>query len=311
LTVAFDLSVLVREQSLDRFSNSISSDADSGSSYVRSQLVHSVGDFGRALARAESFASWLSHHRSSVRHLVDDGSFGLALHKLHLRHLLKDGTLNEQLSAKLEGANEKDKFIPAKDLESLLCESRVTLELMEFSEQSNSSFWKTVRTYGNVRDVAKWICQGGGNPRRCLRKIFATLVLIGHPSAIEGLISERLCDEDLPLERRRDPDFRRWCLYRKNGLKVDCSANWEPKMVVSFAEWQWKVFVPVFSHAEDGLNYGQFQEKAILPFTSVKLIKSGGHGDIYDVKIHPQHHNFPAQVRPSLIFKLYPHEMGH
>ena len=264
--------------------------------------ISSGGDDARGFApdddatghSCESLRSWLRGCRASIHHLTHDHStWGLK------------STLGEQIVHELPGVN-NDKFIPVGQLESLLCESNVTVELARLA-MSESSFWHGLRHCGTARNVAKTICRGAGGedarPDRCLRKIFATLLLIGYPAAIGDFIGEKLWDEDLPLRTERDPGSDKLCLHLSDrtgkgelGRKLPFSENWQPHQVDQFASSQWKVLAPFFSRLE--WNYGLFSDEIILPFTALESIKSGGysHAEIYHGEIHPQHHDFPCDV---------------
>lgn len=94
----------------------------------------------------------------------------------------------------------------------LLCEGKVIVELLRLT-QSDSMFEEWVQSYGTVLDMGREICHGGGNPQRGMRRIFAALLLIGYSQDIWDFVSEELCDENMPLEEKRDPDSGKSFLY--------------------------------------------------------------------------------------------------
>ncbi|KAK0648737.1 kinase-like domain-containing protein [Cercophora newfieldiana] len=265
---------------------------DSSSSHSRHPVVeedHSHEETFRDLV--ESFAGLFRHCRTPLRHLVKDCSLEVTLH--------------EQLVREYQWVDEREPFIPTGQLQRLVCEREVIEELLRIHSKPGhhrTSFRHLhhIRPYRTIRGVARVICHGrSGSSQGPLCKIFAVLLLIGYPAAIVDFISEGLCDADLPLSRDTDTVSGRSCLYRRttattSGTKVKFSENWELHEVVLFAERQWRVLAPIFSSDEE--DYGHFPNPAILPFTALKYIKAGGHAEIYSGKIHPQHHDFPAQM---------------
>ena len=130
-----------------------------------------------------------------------------------------------------------------------------------------------------------------------LCKLFATLLLIGRPEAITRFIEEGLRDTDLPLVKGPHRDkANKFSLYRwgdMGGHRLSCFDDWTHQALVRFEEEQWKTLAPVF-HLKDRYHVGhyQFAENMILPFTYQEHACSGARGQVFKVKIHPEHHDF-------------------
>ncbi|KAM0421333.1 hypothetical protein ACHAPT_010864 [Fusarium lateritium] len=129
------------------------------------------------------------------------------------------------------------------------------------------------------------------------RKILAILVLIQRPCRIWSFIDEGICDADLPLTRFDIPGpGKRWELRRQldRDVSLKCFEPWGIATLAEFEEFQWTVLSPSLHHSsEKYASTYEFEKARILPFTSWENpLKEGGHGQVYKVGIHPDHHSF-------------------
>lgn len=243
-----------------------------------------------------------------------------------------EGTLQNRLVLALEenrSVPSRKDFIPKEQLELLINEKSVTDELRRVKRAFRNwprRFLEWFKKGGRtIEEEANIICNGypqgwGADSSQatadspglekqdragasgCLRKIFAILLLINRPVTIKKFIDEGLCDADLPLEKRKGKKMSSSVALSPRGGsgEVRCVTKWKRQSLDSFVESQWQVLSPFLYRDEWGkiLHY-DFKEPVILPFTEYKSRSSGGHGEVFSAKIHPEHHNFPcAQVSP-------------
>ncbi|KAF2234697.1 hypothetical protein EV356DRAFT_566867 [Viridothelium virens] len=136
-------------------------------------------------------------------------------------------------------------------------------------------------------------------------KIFAILVFIGRPDKIWSFHDEGICDVDLPFEEVLTNKNRgaRLDLRSKKSLNLPLRSfkSWESGAIKHFLEHQWIVLAPVFENAREEVNpHLELHPHQILPFTW-KPLERGGFGQVYETKLHPDHHNFEKAlfVRPQ------------
>ncbi|KAK3346550.1 kinase-like domain-containing protein, partial [Lasiosphaeria hispida] len=127
-------------------------------------------------------------------------------------------------------------------------------------------------------------------------KTFATLLLIDRPDAVGIFIDRGICDAALPLTTGSLED-----------LVGPQSKAWTIQPSIGFEEMQWKALSPVFhvAHGRHTIPHYKFRDKDILPFTHQEHFCSGAHGQVFRVKLHPNHHNFDCISKPGLQTKYF------
>ena len=251
-----------------------------------------------------------------------------------------EGILQQQICDALENnhsARSKNHFIPWGKLEELCTRSAVIDELGRWKWALRDFPERFVRWFlgiaggKTVEEQAEIICNGypetpdpnndnHGKPLitpttrgqvdasgdKCLRKIFAILLLIDRPVTIKNFIDEEVCDDDLPFSRGGNSKSGVSFLRRRGG-EVKCLKNWSRSTVANFLKYQWAVLSPFF-HSRLGpevLHY-RLQEEVILPFTECESAKMGGHGEVFRVKIHRDHHSFKETNTKVCMLKKNP-----
>ncbi|KAL6823324.1 kinase-like domain-containing protein [Trichoderma camerunense] len=127
-------------------------------------------------------------------------------------------------------------------------------------------------------------------------KIFAILVLIGHPRLIEPFLEQLLCDDLLPFTCSEDfMDLRssEMSLTSHIQLPQDCDRF---AIIKGFCNEQWSVLVPHFDgQTADNMRFEVYDlhEKKILPIIKVSEERyAGGYGLVERIWIHEEHHDF-------------------
>jgi hypothetical protein len=119
------------------------------------------------------------------------------------------------------------------------------------------------------------------------RKIFAILVLIGEPRAIQDLVQEGLKDEDLPLSLQEDMDYN--VLKSRNNQNFKSFASWDNEArVQEFLDKQWLVQAPVLDPTGRHINLTQ---KCALPFLQSNKVATAADGlcSVHRGILHPAH----------------------
>jgi hypothetical protein len=236
-----------------------------------------------------------------------------------------DGPLPGRLYSAIEdtchAVNDSTKtgFVPKEQLVRIMSEESIVneLEKIERSFRKRIQFWKSTRSRRTIEEEAEIICNGffvnssssgtrsqDGQTSKCFRKILAILLLIERPGTIRKFIEEGLCDANLPLIKVPDAKkIKAFSLCRKSGAthcSLKCLRGWKRQTLVQFEQWQWTMLAPFLYRGEkDKVMHYTLPGEVILPFTYREHICSGAHGDIFKVKIHPEHHNFNNdQVSP-------------
>ncbi|KAF1957935.1 kinase-like protein [Byssothecium circinans] len=119
------------------------------------------------------------------------------------------------------------------------------------------------------------------------KKVFAILVLIDWPSAIEAVFAEGLTDEHLPLEQKRGGDDGPGSTPSKAFRSIlDWGGDFK---VIEFLDKQWLVLAPVLDATDKHIV---LHKRCPLPFKEEQTtIKHNGEIIIYRTKIHPAHYS--------------------
>lgn len=187
-------------------------------------------------------------------------------------------------------------FIPLDKLHSIISEDAVRREL------SMSFIAASTRTR---HEKAALICDK-------FRRVFAVLVQVGRVVSINLFIEEGVDDSTLPLVLVSGlvggPKLRP---KRKQQSSNRCFEGWPQPLIKVFEELQWMVLAPSFvvdtSTADSGLRLYSFDDRAILPWIEDDQtnMHSGGFGDVWRVKIHPEHHHFTDTLNSNLVYRNF------
>lgn len=217
---------------------------------------------------------------------------------------------DELFSALIPTHQEKRGFFAKDQLSKILTEARVRNELTRHFEDSLSE--ETIAEY------AKTICQGtasqgeiSGHDRITKRKTFikvlAILIIIEKTKSIIKLLEEDVSDSDLPLIKVSRPNDKKLFDLRvsRQPYKVlrSFQKRWNQLNIRNFDEWQWTTLPVEFVPTEHGeVHHYQLEEQRILPFIkdsreqkphfSQRTELEGGFASVFQVAIHPQHHDF-------------------
>lgn len=230
-------------------------------------------------------------------------------------HLAPDQVMeslqDELFSSLISTHQEKRGFFAKDQLSKILTEDCVRNELTRHFEDSLSE--ETIAEY------AKTICQGtvsqgqvsGRNrttDRKTFIKIFAILIIIEKTKSIIKLLEEDVNDSDLPLIKVPRPnDERKFDLrVSRDPHKVlrSFQKRWNQLNIRNFDEWQWTTLPVEFAQPTEHreVQHYQLEEQRILPFVkdsreqkphfSRRTELEGGFASVFQVAIHPQHHDF-------------------
>ena len=220
-----------------------------------------------------------------------------------------------------------DEFLPRGTLEEIVNKEAVLKELAPLLE---ASFTDT-----KIRAYSEQICQDPSppSPRRLsfhpeietslvpvksYRKIFAILVLGEKLSTIGRFLDEQVSDDDLPLQRVHIPPRNNFELRRRKDntgeQRLKCFSGWSRTAMKVFYHYQWKVKSPFFARGEDGeVMHFSLQEDDVLPFVKDSrrstdardtVMETGGFGQVFQVEIHPNHHNFRVAAAKGNVFAI-------
>jgi hypothetical protein len=234
------------------------------------------------------------------------GSKGLL--QEHLRKAIADTSLATEVP-------EKTGFVPRLELVRIMDEVSVAKELSNIERcfKRRLRFWESIPTPKNIEEKAQTICAYPSPEAtfvgsrqlisKSFRKVFAILLLIARPGNIRKFIDEGVCDTDLPLRkvpRKKNP--KAFSLCRKDeDSTLQCFQGWDRTTLEQFELSQWRVLAPSFGRMDKrNMKPVEFQPEEILPFTYRERKSCGAHGEVFKVKIHPEHHNFTHHKVSSL-----------
>lgn len=173
-----------------------------------------------------------------------------------------------------------------------------------------------------IDEHARKICgiprlQNADHPPPSFKKIFVTLVLSERVKAIPFFIADNITDDDLPLDKIPTDRPKFFTLGRRNDNPgsaqegLACFRKWTALDIRKFEEWQWTTLAPFF-HPPQRKNVAHFtlEDQIPLPFTEDsrysddndedtnqrRLEFDGGNSNVFQVKIHPDHHAFHTFV---------------
>lgn len=121
-------------------------------------------------------------------------------------------------------------------------------------------------------------------------KVFAVLVLIGHPLAIRKLINnDNITDDHLPLILIRDGRENSAIFDKTRMKKFTSFQSWTPPSISAFLEKQWLVQAPVLGTAGQILK---LHPSCPLPIKSCTHRIFGDGVSVYQACLHPAHAPF-------------------
>ncbi|KAI0855222.1 kinase-like domain-containing protein [Xylaria cubensis] len=126
------------------------------------------------------------------------------------------------------------------------------------------------------------------------RRRILGILLFMYPTDLrlfECFVNEDITDKDLPLTSTGSIDefgFRTR-LGRENTTML---MNWEDNDITLFYQYQPIFLAPFFDIQEKRLCNYSLDEAIRLPWLKYELKTRGGNGMVYQVQIHPSHHNF-------------------
>ncbi|EMD95321.1 hypothetical protein COCC4DRAFT_205849 [Bipolaris maydis ATCC 48331] len=114
-------------------------------------------------------------------------------------------------------------------------------------------------------------------------RILGVLVAMEGLDHLEEFVTEDIWDKDLPFKQSREST---------PNSKSSILDGWNRNDRVLFYEYQRVFFVPFFDIHEKGLCSYELDRETRLPWVSIEPKSTGGTGLVYQVEIHPSHHNF-------------------
>lgn len=169
----------------------------------------------------------------------------------------------------------KGRFLPNDAFDRILTESAVQREL--------DSMYNNVAT----SDLADKVYKKA-------RKVLGVLVCIRKAHSIKNFIIEDITDKLLPLTIPKNPIQQKVWMSRWRAFQ-----DFSPRELNDFAIAQWSFLSPIFSRQMDGeIKHYDFPNGVVLPFIEDEEaeMRSGGFGQVWNVQIHPDHHNFNESV---------------
>ena len=235
-----------------------------------------------------SFENSTQHHRNAVK----SATFGLestiesGSHSRISTFVSRNQGKASELQAKLFAARIEwpeggyRYFVPISVLRRSITFNSVSRELRRCGERFRD---QAVR-----KDTADKIVSNA-------QKLFAILVYLGRSQFIYELLEDNVDDKDLPLLRSdKTPNFK-LCSKLQPGEPITCLADWERPKIDEFAREQWSMMAPIFKHTEK-VGHWVLDDNDVLPFIedheqSNQGPEYGGFGSVWEVKIHPAHHD--------------------
>ncbi|KAI1158838.1 kinase-like domain-containing protein [Nemania serpens] len=167
------------------------------------------------------------------------------------------------LRAKYVTNFDEKEFLPRSELAKIMTQDIFRTALQDQLQCSTEEFNKIIATISSKEPT-----------RRCI-KIFAILVLSTEELRYIGdFIDKKLCDNQLPLKYEK---LRR--------LLPSCRTA----HLDNFCDRQWRVHVPIFDFSSNELRKVRYENDVIFPFIERKSKSRGGHGAVWEVRIHSDH----------------------
>lgn len=166
----------------------------------------------------------------------------------------------------------------------------------------------------NIDDILKIIFKDGKNGERkkqicgkthgqSRRLIMAILIMDYKVGRIDDFINADIYDAHLPLSRAKfkrgfsPKTDRNWSNKSNTQSCFSYFSYWKPRELEEFCRNQYYVFTPFLHVNNEEVQFYIMNSKIRLPFTEWDEKEEGGHGKVYQVKIHSSHHNFvPSSV---------------
>ncbi|RBR27001.1 uncharacterized protein FIESC28_00269 [Fusarium coffeatum] len=181
------------------------------------------------------------------------------------------------------------RFLPRDNVVQIVSEGTVRKVLTKCDKYKKYPQMRPLRdsTADIERDVTS-ICDAPDG--KSYRKLFIILVLLKKASVVAWFIHRGICDDNLPLLHDPETDTLKWTGMRSSDHQFP-TGGLKPSFFVKFMEQQWLVLVPCFSSEKEN-DPQRLMDEQVPPFTSWKLIRRGGQGEVFEVRIHPNQHGF-------------------
>lgn len=261
--------------------------------------VFSVDDFGYSAAFMTSSDGIVAHEPVQLPECIMD------THDLqtHLGLKLQPGrTVQETLEKAIENHLEysitstllrecTDNYLPINHLHHIFSGESVLALIKELYPNMK---------YPHQDLIDKTLCitgkERGGN---CRLRILAILIFSRCLRHLDTFVTHDVWDQDLPISISSiGPGSGGRTSYatrtNPNHDITELFEGWERYEVDDFFLNQPRFNVPFFDLREGRLCSYEFESKVRLPWTWYKKVATGGTGTVYQIKIHPGHHNYPT-----------------
>ncbi|KAI1269240.1 kinase-like domain-containing protein [Xylariaceae sp. FL1019] len=202
------------------------------------------------------------------------------------------------------GDSDEKYFVPIDQIYQILSMERVRDYLEDlFPDESKPK----------INAMAEAIC---GSDAGGMRRILATLILIGESNSIAGLIRCGLHDDNLPLRIRTNrsrkvvlsPSRQRNDEYEDDEELVDDSemdivfSDWKGYKIRDFHRTQYTFTVPIFRMPSDRIHFYRINSDIVLPFVDKERRVEGRFGLVSKVKMHPAHVETNSEAKDMELF---------
>ncbi|KAK7928902.1 Serine/threonine protein kinase [Apiospora marii] len=163
-------------------------------------------------------------------------------------------------------------YIPIDRFDTLFCLETVKAIVKEWHPKDYRS---------KIRQIQPTDLLGTTKSRR---RILGILTLMDSLHHMDQFIQANLWDRDLPISsdgKSEVPSFVK---------------QWDLNAMVLFKTYQQYLFVPYFNFQQESLSSYRFDRDVILPWLEYTPKSAGSGGVVYQVAIHPSHHNFTAHT---------------
>lgn len=162
-------------------------------------------------------------------------------------------------------------FLPINTFEEIFCKECIKSLVKESEpEMTQEDLGNKIKQVYQVDNTGKATSH---------RRILGILTMIPALQYLDQFIEQGVSDGDLPINIH-DPFFNDWDITEKT----------------SFGTYQHWFFVPFFNFQADVLSSYSFAQDITLPWVQYERKSAGNFGMVYQVQIHPDHHNFTGHA---------------
>ncbi|KAK8059236.1 WD repeat-containing protein 88 [Apiospora saccharicola] len=163
-------------------------------------------------------------------------------------------------------------YIPIDKFDKLFCLETVKAIVKEWHPKDFKS---------KTRQIQPTEQLGTGRSRR---RILGVLILMDSLHHMDQFIRANLWDRDLPISKDGKSEVPSFV------------EEWDLNEVILFKTYQQYFFVPFFNFQPESLSSYRFDRDVILPWLEYTSKSAGSGGVVYQVAIHPSHHNFSGHT---------------